>query len=194
MMNRSGLFNRPEPKPEDKKVLEASAFQPSTPPRSAQTPPAAAPATPSKASSESPAPVQKAHVADEPSGSKLIVGPNIRLKGVEITNCDTLVVEGHVEATMDSRLIQIAQPGTFSGTVGIDVAEIGGTFTGELTARKRLVVHSTGKVSGKIRYGKLIIEEGGEIEGDVTSITSSQGAAGGVSVNTKAVATSDLRH
>ena len=32
----------------------------------------------------------------ENSGSKLTVGPNIKLKGVEITDCDTLVVEGTV--------------------------------------------------------------------------------------------------
>ena len=44
-------------------------------------------------------------------GSKLTVGPNIKLKGVEITDCDTLVVEGMVEATMDSRVIQISQIG-----------------------------------------------------------------------------------
>ena len=48
-------------------------------------------------------------------GSKLIVGPNIKLKGVEITDCDTLVVEGFVEATMDSRVIQIAKDGSFKG-------------------------------------------------------------------------------
>ena len=36
-------------------------------------------------------------------GSKLIVGPNIKLKGGQITDCDTLVVEGRVEATMDAR-------------------------------------------------------------------------------------------
>ena len=30
--------------------------------------------------------------------SKLIVGPDIKLKGAEITDCDTLVVEGRVEA------------------------------------------------------------------------------------------------
>ena len=92
-------------------------------------------------------------------GSKLIVGPNIKLKGVEITDCDTLVVEGVVEATMDSRVIQIAQHGTFKGKVGIDVAEIHGAFEGELTARERLIVHSTGRVSGKIRYGRLIEQQ-----------------------------------
>ena len=106
--------------------------------------------------------------------SKLTVGPNIKLKGVEITDCDTLVVEGHVEATMDSRAIQIAQSGTFSGNAGIDVAEIHGSFTGELTVRKRLVIHSTGKVSGTVRYGKLVIEEGGEISGDVKTLAQGQ--------------------
>ena len=103
-------------------------------------------------------------------GSQLIVGPNIKLKGVEITDCDTLVVEGHVEATMDSRMIQIAQHGTFSGTAGIDIAEIHGGFSGELTVRKCLTIHATGQVTGKIRYGKLVIEEGGEISGDIQKL------------------------
>ena len=65
---------------------------------------------------------------EEAGGSKLIVGPNIKLKGVEIDDCDTLVVEGRVEATMNSRAIQIAEHGAFSGKVDIDVAEIRGTF------------------------------------------------------------------
>lgn len=109
-------------------------------------------------------------------GSKLIVGPNIKLKGVEITDCDTLVVEGVVEATMDSRVIQISQHGTFKGKVGIDVAEIHGAFEGELTARERLIVHATGRVSGKIRYGRLVIEEGGHIDGNIEEEHAARGA------------------
>jgi len=62
------------------------------------------------------------------SVSKLIVGPDIKLKGAEITDCDTLVVEGRVEASMDSRVIQIAEHGVFVGKAGIDVAEIRGRF------------------------------------------------------------------
>ena len=100
-------------------------------------------------------------------GSKLIVGPNIKLKGVEITDCDTLVVEGRVEATMDSRVIQIAESGAFKGSAEIDIAEIRGEFDGDLTVRQKLVIYSTGKVSGKIRYGKVVIEEGGQLSGDV---------------------------
>ena len=105
--------------------------------------------------------------AKEESGAKLTVGPNIKLKGVEITDCDTLVVEGTVEATMDSRVIQIAEQGAFRGAAEIDIAEIRGEFSGTLTARHKLVIHGTGKVSGKVRYGKLVIEEGGQLSGEV---------------------------
>ncbi len=100
-------------------------------------------------------------------GSKLTVGPNIKLKGVEITDCDTLVVEGTVEATMDSRVIQISELGAFKGSADIDIAEIHGQFDGNLTVRQKLVIYATGKVVGKIRYGKLVIEEGGQLSGDI---------------------------
>jgi len=121
------------------------------------SPAVAAPVAPSSASSTA-----------KEGGSKLTVGPNIKLKGVEITDCDTLVVEGLVEATMDSRLMQIAEMGAFKGSAEIDIAEIHGEFDGELTVREKLVIYATGKVTGKIRYGKVVIEEGGQLSGDIT--------------------------
>jgi len=113
----------------------------------------------------------------EESLSKLIVGPDIKLKGAEITDCDTLVVEGRVEASMDSRVIQISENGVFVGNVGIDVAEIRGRFEGELTARKQLIIRASGRVTGKIRYGKVAIEEGGELSGDVSALAAAKAAA-----------------
>jgi cytoskeletal protein CcmA (bactofilin family) len=112
------------------------------------------------------------------SVSKLIVGPDIKLKGAEITDCDTLVVEGRVEAAMDSRVIQIADIGMFVGKAGVDTAEIRGHFEGELTARKQLIIRASGRVTGKIRYGKVTIEEGGELSGDVGSLTAAPTAMG----------------
>jgi cytoskeletal protein CcmA (bactofilin family) len=123
------------------------------------------------AGQSSPAGAAAAQVdAGKASDSRLIVGPEVKLKGAEILDCDTLVVEGRVEATMDSRVIRIAENGSFSGTVGIDVAEIHGQFDGELTARSQLIIHATGRVSGKIRYGRIFIEEGGQISGDVKAL------------------------
>lgn len=68
---------------------------------------------------------------------------------------------------MDSRVIQIAQQGAFHGSAEIDIAEIHGEFEGTLTVRQKLVIHSTGKVSGKIRYGRIVIEEGGQLLGEI---------------------------
>ena len=147
---------------------------------------APAPAQPSSKQPESaltPHPAPSVDVEDT-AGSKLIVGPDIKLKGVEITDCDTLVVEGRVEASMDSRVVQIAQHGIFAGKATMDVAEIWGVFEGQLTVRKQLVIHGSGRVSGLIRYGKIQIEEGGELCGDVARITAGQAvtAAGGTNV------------
>ena len=119
------------------------------------------------------------------TGSKLTVGPNIKLKGVEITDCDTLVVEGTVEATMDSRVIQIAAEGAFRGSAEIDIAEIHGEFEGNLTVRDKLVIFGSGRVHGKIRYGKVIIEEGGQLTGEIECSNSTRKA----STSTSSIAT-----
>lgn len=129
---------------------------------------AAPAATPATVTPTGNAPASTASPTVMPEGgSKLTVGPNIKLKGVEITDCDTLFVEGLVEATMDSRVMQIAEQGAFKGTAEIDIAEVHGSFDGDLTVRQKLVIHSTGKVTGKIRYGKVVIEEGGQLSGDI---------------------------
>jgi len=139
------------------------------------------PVPPSNASASAQA-AAAAQGANE-GGSKLIVGPNIKLKGVEITDCDTLVVEGFVEATMDSRVMHIAENGSFKGSAEIDIAEIHGSFDGELTVRQKLMIYATGKVSGRIRYGNVVIEEGGQLAGDVQVGSSApQPAAKGLAV------------
>jgi len=144
----------------------------STPPSSHNTPvmptnPLVPRASAEPAANTSPKETTPMATDKQESGSKLIVGPNIKLKGVEITDCDTLVVEGLVEATMDSRVMQIAQQGAFKGSAEIDIAEIHGTFDGDLTVRDKLMIFATGKVTGKIRYGKIVIEEGGQLSGEI---------------------------
>lgn len=168
MFNRDGMFNKKENQPR-RDIKDAKQPVNLTPGLGA---PAAHPAaeTSQADSHQSQETVKSPPRSETGTGSKLIVGPDIKLKGAEITDCDTLVVEGRVEASMDSRVIQIAEHGVFAGTVGIDIAEIHGRFEGELTARKQLVVHASGKVSGKIRYGKISIAEGGELSGDVSSL------------------------
>lgn len=184
-------FNRSDAKPPEKLPLKPAPFGTAM----AQPNPAAMPprtpaptlgtqrdSTPSSAAHANPEPPVLTTTAGdsagraigpETPGSKLIVGPNIKLKGVEISDCDVLIVEGQVEATVNSKAMQIAKPGTLKGTAVIDIAEVDGEFTGELTAHTKLVVHGTGRVSGTIRYGRLIVADGGELTGDVRRLEES---------------------
>jgi cytoskeletal protein CcmA (bactofilin family) len=112
--------------------------------------------------------------SSEPDTKKLIVGGGIALNG-EIRTCDTLVVEGRVEAVLqDCKNIEIMAPGEFKGAAEVDVADISGRFDGDLTARQRLIVRAGGKVLGKIRYGQLEIERGGVLSGEVEVLPEAQ--------------------
>lgn len=181
MFNKPGVFNRNDPitKRDVRPVLGSGS--PSPTPVSSETSvkeaaKAPAPVTPSAPPVVADTGSTSPTCAEESvNGARLIVGPDVKLKGAEILDCDTLVVEGRVEATMDSRVIRIADRGSFSGKVSIDIAEIHGTFEGELTARTQLTIHSTGRVNGKIRYGKLVIEEGGELCGEISALSSDTG-------------------
>lgn len=103
----------------------------------------------------------------------LTVGHDILLKG-EIATCDRLVIEGEVDATLNEvHTVEIAETGSFKGAAEIEDAEISGKFNGELIVRGRLVIYGTGKVSGKITYGEIEIERGGELTGTIKSYDAS---------------------
>jgi cytoskeletal protein CcmA (bactofilin family) len=159
MLHKESFFRRPDPAP-------ARGLMPPSAPQPAHTEP---PAAPHRA--EVP---RSADKSEEHKEAKLVVGPDIKMKGVEITDCDTLEVEGRIEATLDSRVLMIAEKGVFSGTVAVDSAEIHGRLEGEITVRKQLVVHSTGRLSGKIRYARIKVEEGAELSGEISVLDKAQ--------------------
>lgn len=105
--------------------------------------------------------------APRSESKKLTVGPEISLTG-EITACDSLIVEGTVDATLEnSRHLEVTDSGHFKGKVTIDEAIIGGRFEGTLVVRKTLHVRSSGRITGSVRFGQLEVELGGQIDGDI---------------------------
>jgi cytoskeletal protein CcmA (bactofilin family) len=132
-------------------------------------PPALAERISSAAPTPAPTPAFKAADDDDSEiGKRLIVGKGIQLKG-EITACDRLVVEGQVEVTMNAtRALEIKPSGHFIGSCEVEEAEVSGIYEGDLTVRRRLIVHANGRVKGKICYGELELERGGQIAGELS--------------------------
>lgn len=114
---------------------------------------------------------------DSPDARRLVVGREICLNG-EITSCDKLVVEGRVEATLiGARALEVAQGGVFRGRAEVKEADVAGVFEGELTATERLLIRNGGRVSGSVRYGRVVIESGGEIAGDMQNLSAAAPSA-----------------
>lgn len=100
------------------------------------------------------------------SDGTLNVGQGILVKG-EIESCETLIVEGRVEASLTAEVLLVRKGGLFEGTAKVARAEIAGTFTGQLKVGEHLTVKGTGQVSGTIRYHRIAVEDGGCISGDL---------------------------
>lgn len=108
--------------------------------------------------------------------NRLTVGRNICLNG-EITACEKLVVEGRVEASLtDAHVIEVAASGYFKGNADVEEADISGYFEGTLVAKDKLTIRKDGRVSGSVRYGKIVIEAGGEISGDMAALVEADDA------------------
>jgi hypothetical protein len=91
MLNRDAFFGKREEPPRRGVNVTPALSGTESPAESAARDHAAA------AAPRGPAPAVAERSRAEPAqGSRLIVGPDIKLKGVEITDCDTLVVEGTV--------------------------------------------------------------------------------------------------
>nr|MBI1231009.1 hypothetical protein [Cytophagales bacterium] len=131
--------------------------------------------TPSPVSSPSPyggSNYSRSAAQDTYSGGDrvLTIGRGINMSG-EIESCDHLMVEGTVEAALKgAKLLEIAESGTFYGTVEIEEATIAGRFEGDLTVSGRLTVKSTGVITGSIAYRTLEVESGAVVDGRLTPL------------------------
>lgn len=167
-------MNASTPKPPAPST-STSSFKPTDIPRRTVDIPGMNPRKPEGyAAPSAPAPAPAPVAAPAPAAveqRRLIVGRDISLSG-EIGSCDVLVVEGTVEAKLrDGRSIEIAEYGLFKGSVEIDEADIAGRFEGDINVRGRLTVRSTGKITGSIRYGQLAVDAGGQLTGDIQTMT-----------------------
>jgi cytoskeletal protein CcmA (bactofilin family) len=117
------------------------------------------------------------------SGRKLVVGEGICLSG-EVKSCETLIVEGTVEAELtDCRVLEVSELGLFKGKATIELCEVSGRFEGELTVRERLLIRSKGRVTGIVSYRDIQIEHGGKINGSLEEMPADEAPAEGTDLD-----------
>ncbi|MEO1193217.1 MAG: polymer-forming cytoskeletal protein [Pseudomonadota bacterium] len=141
-----------------------SARPPEGPRRSAELPPALARRMSGPRST----------MAQEEAPKCLTVPPEVLITG-EIRDAEEVKIEGRIEADLKgSRVLDVAEKGSFVGTAEVEVADIHGRVEGTLTVTKQLLIRASGRVIGRVRYRDLYIEAGGRLAGQVDALDPDQ--------------------
>lgn len=99
----------------------------------------------------------------------LIIGEDAVLKG-EVKSGQRVEIWGYVEGGVTASDVIVHEGGKLFGSVNSDTAEIHGTIQGDVRVQQLIQIRSTGHATGKIKYGRLAMEEGGELSAHVRNI------------------------
>jgi cytoskeletal protein CcmA (bactofilin family) len=106
---------------------------------------------------------------DTGSEGTIFIGTGVEFKGdMVVPGCAS--VDGKFEGTLKAKSLIVGQTGNVSGQISVETAEVRGTVGDNLTVQSKLVVRSTGSISGSVSYSKIMVEEGGELAGKIEKI------------------------
>ena len=120
--------------------------------------------------SASPSPVRRA-ASDAASGGRLIMslGTSITIKGDLIASED-LTLYGNMEGSVTlhgGHTLTIGRHADIRATIDAKAVVIHGAVTGNVTAREKVEIQTTGSVAGDVSSPRLAIADGASIRGKV---------------------------
>jgi cytoskeletal protein CcmA (bactofilin family) len=86
----------------------------------------------------------------------------------DVVFSDLLRVHGHVVGTMASEHeLLVGEGGVVEGEVKVGSLVVAGTVRGTVRVTKKLIVHAGGRVIAEVHTPKLVVDEGGVVDGAV---------------------------
>lgn len=106
------------------------------------------------------------------------IGRSIFIKG-EISGSQDLVIEGKLEGRIELRenQVTVGQDGRISGEIHARHVVIHGQVSGNMFAREKLEIKSSGTLKGDISAPRLVIEDGAYFKGSVEMESKKQDVA-----------------
>ena len=100
-----------------------------------------------------------------------IIDRDLRIDG-SLTSKGKLIIKGSLKGTIDGEIVVIVKDGKVDADAKVSSMTIGGSFKGEISAAKELIILSTGRCEGKVECKNLIVENGGILNAEVVSMKS----------------------
>jgi cytoskeletal protein CcmA (bactofilin family) len=112
-------------------------------------------------------------IAEQSAEGAIFIGAGVEFKGdMTVPGCAT--VDGRFEGVLKAKSLVVGQTGNVSGQISVETAEVRGTVGDNLTVQSKLVVRSSGSISGAVSYSKIMVEEGGELAGTIEKLPSAE--------------------
>jgi cytoskeletal protein CcmA (bactofilin family) len=94
-----------------------------------------------------------------------VIGSKVQLKG-ELHGAEAVLVEGTVEGSIRlTAELRIAPGGSVKADVSANTVIVAGEVIGDCHATERVVLESTGRLTGNIRAPRIVIAEGASFRG-----------------------------
>ena len=108
--------------------------------------------------------ISRGNASDRKRTGTTVIAAGTNLVG-DLTLSDSLHIDGSVEGKVKSDSeVSIGQEGQFEGDITAEIVMVSGQFNGTIEA-DRLEIVATGKVSGTVTVGQLVIESGAQFNG-----------------------------
>ena len=100
------------------------------------------------------------------SESSLQIGNGVTITG-SIKSDNEVTIQGALDGDVDCHCLIVSKSGNIKGKIKTETMTIEGKSDGEITINDLLQIKSTGSVSGKVFYGKIQVEDGGKLIGEI---------------------------
>jgi len=97
-----------------------------------------------------------------------VIGPAIVIDG-DISGSENLIIEGKVKGQIHlaEHEVTVGQTGEVNADVSAKVVRVAGKVNGDLTAKEKVVINSTGNVRGNIVTPRMLLEDGAIFKGSI---------------------------
>lgn len=98
-----------------------------------------------------------------------IIAEDMVVRG-DIKNGGLVEVKGYVEGSVSAERLLIHENGRVYGTVRADNCDVNGRMQGTVLIKHLISIGQTGAVRGDVRYGKLVLAGGGDLDATVRNV------------------------
>ena len=100
------------------------------------------------------------------SKSSLMIGEGVTITGTIKAN-NEVTIKGTIDGDIECNSVTINKSGNVKGKIKTETMTVEGKAEGEMNVNAVLNIKSEGHVNGKVFYGKIQIDEGGKLSGEI---------------------------